>query len=114
MSFVVEPCLLPKQDNEFDLELVLELVRELARELDLERTDSGRPRGCEANSPTASSSLPGQPFSVSRGERGVSWIWNRPFALKSVYLDFTEAGDSTAGAGPGEFVFVFGFDKRLW
>lgn len=26
----------------------------------------------------------------------------------------TEAGDSTAGASPGEFVFVFGFDNRLW
>jgi hypothetical protein len=114
VSLVVEPCLLPKQDNELDLELVLELVRELARELDLEMTDSGRPRGRGANSLTKSSSLPDQPVSVSRGERGVSWTWYRPFALKSVYLDLTEAGDSTAGAGPGEFVFVFGFDNRLW
>jgi hypothetical protein len=103
LSFVVDPCLLPKHDIEFDLELVLEF--------DLEMIEEGRPwRG--ASSPTAFPSLVdhADPCSVSTGERRPSLIRCRPFALRSAYLD---SEDSTKSAG-GEFVFVFGLDSRLW
>jgi hypothetical protein len=100
--------LLPKQDIEFDLELTLEFV--------LEITDNGRPRVWGARSPITSSSLfvhALEPKSVSAGDSSVSLICCRPFVLKSAYLEETETGESTTRAGPGEFVLVFGFDKRL-
>jgi len=109
VSLVVDPCLLPKHDNELDLELVLEF--------DLEITEEGRPRARGASSPTASSSLfdhAAFPCSESTGERSVSLICCRPFALKSAYLEVTDTGDSTTSAGPDEFVLVLGFDNRLW
>lgn len=73
VSLLLEPCLLPKQDNEFDLELVLEFVREF----DLDIMDMGRPRARGASSPTASSFLlccTTEPVSVSRGDWGVSLL----------------------------------------
>jgi hypothetical protein len=98
-SLVDELCLLPKQDKELDLELV--------REFDLEITDSGRPRGREASSATSSSSLfvhTIEPASVSKSERGLSLTWCRPFALQSIYLEVTEAGESVASVATGELV----------
>jgi hypothetical protein len=98
----------PKHDNEFDLEL----VRELALEFDRDNIDSGRPRVRGANSPIASSSLFDHPASVSMGDRGVSLVWLRPFALKSAYLELTDAGESVSSTG-GEFVLVLGFDNLV-
>jgi hypothetical protein len=97
VSLVDEPCLLPKHDKELDLELV--------REFDLDITDSGRPRGREASSATASSSLFAhtiEPASVSKMERGLSLTCCRPFALQSVYLEVTEDGESVASVATGE------------
>jgi hypothetical protein len=116
-SLAVEPCLPPKHDSEFDLELVRELARELAFELDRDNIDKGRPRERGASSPIASSSLledGAEPSSVSMGDKSASLILYRPFALRSAYLELTDTGESVSSVGAGEFVFVFGFANRLW
>jgi hypothetical protein len=98
----------PKQDSELDLEFVLEL--------DLEATDIGRPRARVASSPIAPSSFFDHiavPKSEPIGDKRVSLIWYRSFALRSAYPEDTEPGESVASPSPGEFVFVFGFDN-LW
>lgn len=105
VSFAVEPCLLRKHDNELD--------RELTLEFDLDMIDKGRPRPRGASSPTASSLSSDRivPCSVSTGEGGTSFVCCRVFTLGSAYLkDSGESARRTAG----EFVLVFGLDRRLW
>lgn len=107
-SLVVDPCLLPKHESELDRELVLEFV--------LEVMENDRPRAGVAVSLMPSSLFDqiAEPNSVSMGERRVSLICCRPFALRSTYLDDVETGESMCNEGLGEFVFVFGLDNRFW
>jgi hypothetical protein len=100
LSFVAEPRVLPKQDSEFVLE----------------SPDTGR---CKL---TTSSGTSSSPFGelvclklLSTGESSCDLTCCRSLALRWAYREDKEDGESTTlGASGGEFVFVLGFDSRLW